>query len=194
MQLENYNQHGNYLAWASQYPESHWAMKIQNAVYEKTFMIDDVPYLTVVKVNPTDARYRLIISVHQPDNIGAYYNLPPTDKQFTTALKCCMDVATSLISIFANTKYAITTQIEFAGNNSMSSHDSLQVLGSANEPWMPHVHLILRTAKPDIAGVPNRSPAIGELFNMREGKVKWDKAELETFMGFCMDTISGAMI
>lgn len=174
-----------YRLYKGSYPKTHWASNIDVNSIVKILNFGDCT--TVAKVNPTDARYRLIVSVHRDINsqkgIVSTYNIAPTHPSFTRGLECITSMSNYIFERLA--PHGILTQIYFAANNSMSEKDGVMVLGNADEPFMPHIHLVLRTPTTITLGSPNCLPPLGECIDLREGKVPWkNKEELLTFADY----------
>lgn len=137
-------------------------------------------YQFEVKLNPTDCRcYRLLVICKNPE---------VANRSFTSKeCNALMTIVNRVIDDVKPYEIGMVPQIEMAANNAMSlTEDGVIQLGSDKEPFRLHAHIIFRgiQGKEHIPGVPYQGPQPGELFNMRDGKVKWDPEKLKAAMEF----------
>jgi hypothetical protein len=149
------------------YPDSHWASKTLS--FSDDHLIAFAHYKQhqyAIYLNPGDCRgYRSVVRLHGPN----VYNRPYTDEEYAGLFN-----VTSAVYLAYN-KLVPITQMAIAGNNAQTVDNDIVVFGSENEPNMLHSHIwargVLNTEY--ITGCPLSGPKVGELFNMREGKVSW---------------------
>ena len=155
----------------SKYDKNHWAL-----CNDEKFIIRHIKensYNFIVKLNPTDSRgYRTIVSYIGND---ADQNIENTfNRKYTHEERVALLVVTSKICTCYE-YFDLITQIEVAGNNSHQFINSNTIVGTKKEPSILHSHIICR-GNPEynyIGNVKLGGPIPGELFNMRNDKIKW---------------------
>lgn len=160
-----------------EYPIDHWSNKLDDTIV--LIKSNCGKYITHVKLNPTDRRcYRMIVTTYplsksgEPD-IKLVHNINPKSELFFNLINISTQISVKIQYLIS--QYDFVTQFSFAANNSMEEIDNNLILGNIREPFFPHIHLIVRgTKNSNLFGCKYIGPELGELFNMREGKVKWD--------------------
>ena len=182
------------------YDEKHWACN------EPPFIVwqeqkDD--FQIYVYVNPFDKRcWRLIVSavpiINNKPNPKAILNLAPSHPLFVKSLSLCFGTATKMFSLISS-QFGFIVQIIFAGNNAMSCYpvDGTKKikLGNEEEPWLPHVHLIIRGCEGmNLLGHRYCGPAPGDIFDLRQGKVCWEHNDLLSFHSLLSSYLSSDLL
>jgi hypothetical protein len=174
------------------YAENHWACQIPTEKIEDFIVVvTKNNYSFLVKLNPTDSRgYRTIVQYIGHTSFKSYlcnkfkgltqYSINETfNRPYTIEEKSALFAVTSEITQHYET-LGLFPQIEYAGNNSHEFKNSIMYVGKHTEPSMLHSHIICR-GDPEhsyIDDVKLRGPIPGELFNMRDGKTKWEIDEM----------------
>lgn len=171
------------------YSQDHWAVNVQEN--ERKYIVRYVSeggYNFRIMLNPTDCRgYRTIITY-----VGNNLNHQITDtfnRRFTNEERTALLAVTSKICTCFE-EFELITQIEVAGNNSHTFSNGILYAGTEKEPSLLHSHIICRgdPLHMYIGLVPLRGAMPGELFNMREGKIKWSGDEPEQIVNVLNNT------
>lgn len=179
------------------YDSAHWACTVSAKKDDNFIEISRVDNsLFLVKLNPTDSRgYRTIVQyigeqgVPFADNINKTFN-----RLYTVEEKIKLFIVTSHVSKFYES-LGLVAQIEYAGNNSHELKNGVLRLGKQSEPSVLHSHIICR-GDPEyayIGDVKLRGPIPGELFDMRNGKTKWEPGEMKQ-VSQQIKKISGSLV
>lgn len=166
------------------YPKTHWVFNWHSKFLIKIVSIDN--FVFAVSLNPTDARgYRTIVR-YISDNVNDIdNNIENTlNREYTYDETIALLTVTARFSECFKT-YGLLPQIEIAGNNYNYFKDNKMFIGTKDEPCMLHSHIINR-------GIPYRcyiatdvpllGPLPGDLFNMREGKIKWNTDQIASII------------
>lgn len=136
-------------------------------------------------VNPTDMRCgRLILRYIGEGKVKTI------NTRISHAARLRMnEIASSVEEAFVN--LGMFPQMAKLGNNSHMLVDGKFVAGTPKEPSFDHIHIWGRTAFPMTMKNPSPGygapevtlvgPKVGEVFDLRKGKVKWDKESLRAW-------------
>lgn len=154
--------------FGGEYPADHWSKSVSDKVIIGEFTTGNE--VLIFKINNTDNRCRFILSIHKKDNFEYYYN-KPYEETFE-ALKILNYFALWIAETLS--EFGIITQYAFAANNSMSEENGEFCLGNSKEPFMPHLHIMLRVTSdnPYLGHV-----KLGDNIDLKNGKVPWESEE-----------------
>jgi len=133
-------------------------------------------------LNPTDNRgIRTIIGAHDKSNIRRFFNMKPAEFSKLNVKERIIKLATEW-SNFLEYKFDCVAQMAILGNNSQSENDGKIVLGERNgkmEPYFYHFHVWLRLPqnREIYSGYNYLGPKMGDLFNLRHGKQRYDSTD-----------------
>src|SRR3990167_3846318 len=163
------------------YPADHWAINPDKDGTSIVYVSYRNTFKYLIQLNPTDRRgYRVIVRYVGQNNqdIRTTLNRPYTSMEERGLL----EVSTFMMQVYKRIGLPIV-QIALAGNNAQSYDKDNRIIhiGTTNEPGFLHLHMWARGAVDEeyIPGVSLLGPELGETFDMSNGKVKWDKAQIE---------------
>ena len=160
------------------YSSDHFMVREDAAVWvvhsSPPITYEGVRYRVVVIVNPTDSRYRLICSAKGVDDPSALFNLPQDSPLFVHAMSSIYQAVGRVYT--AAPKLGCVVQVMHIGKMALVGHADAIQIGNDHEPYIPHVHVLLRSTQGHCAfpGHPYQGPAIREDFALATGKQRWN--------------------
>jgi len=175
------------------YPDNHYVFKSKTnktCVCSLRYTNNDNIYEYLVELNPTDSRgYRTIVG------LNAFFRQTQLNRQYSAEEKQGMLIISNIV-MCAFEEFGLIPQLEVAGNNSQYSENFTSYCGTIEEPSILHSHIICRgdPARAYISNIKLGGPKLGQLFNMRVGKEKWqNESEIQEIATALRDSIKNVL-